>query len=297
MLSVEMVTCSYAPDYELCKMLCESIDKYVVPSIGHTIVVDKRDQQLFANLSNTRTKIVTVEDVLPWFFWQFPLYQKIWLTPVSFPVRGWVLQQIIKLSAPCYTNKDVILLVDSDTYFVRQFTESHVLSNDKIKFYHDPSCDMLAPTMYKHRMWHKTAARLLGMPLPEKLYFDVDYVGSLIIWHRDTIVKLQNRISEVTGNDWQTSVARSWNFSEYILYGIYAHQYLNDSVHHEFITHSLCHSCWTAKDIDTDDKLSLYVRSIKEYHVMAHIQSKNEISILQRRAIYESIKSRIEEIQ
>ena len=53
-----IVTPSYAPDFERCKMLCQSVDKYVSSYTKHVIIVDKNDQRLFNQLKTEKTEII-----------------------------------------------------------------------------------------------------------------------------------------------------------------------------------------------------------------------------------------------
>lgn len=94
-----IVTPSYAPDYEPCRLLAETVTRCVTPAFEHYIVVDRRDLKLFAGLSSPRTHIVAKQEVLPWFLHQAPWTANWWINVKGLPVRGWVLQQVIKLSA------------------------------------------------------------------------------------------------------------------------------------------------------------------------------------------------------
>ena len=49
-----MVTASYAPDFERCRLLCETIDRFVTGAPRHYILVEQRDVALFRQLGNAR---------------------------------------------------------------------------------------------------------------------------------------------------------------------------------------------------------------------------------------------------
>ena len=104
--SYGMVTPSYGPDFELCRLLCRSIDIHVPSDIHHYLVVPKNDADLFSKLANHRRSIIIEETVLPGWLHKLPLTKKWRLSTRSLPVRSWVCQQIIKMSAPSYTKED-----------------------------------------------------------------------------------------------------------------------------------------------------------------------------------------------
>ena len=95
---IEIITCSYRPDLERCRRLCESVERFVSRDVFHTLIVPQRDLALFAPLANGRRRVLAVQQVLPGNFRQLPLGEKWWMDSHGWPVRGWVLQQLVKLS-------------------------------------------------------------------------------------------------------------------------------------------------------------------------------------------------------
>ena len=49
-----IVTASYAPDFERCRLLCETIDRFVTGASHHYILVEQRDVALFRQLADAR---------------------------------------------------------------------------------------------------------------------------------------------------------------------------------------------------------------------------------------------------
>ena len=73
-----IITPSYAPDFERCRLLSETITQFHQSPINHYIIVDQKDYQLFSQLKKANTEIMTVESVLPWWIKRenvFKLYQ------------------------------------------------------------------------------------------------------------------------------------------------------------------------------------------------------------------------------
>src|SRR3546814_11714277 len=106
-----LITVSYRVDLVLARGLCASVDAFLDERVEHVLVVPRSDEQLFAPLLTARRRLVLVEDVLPRDYRKLPLPQRIhvgpfrrrlremWWTPRGV-VRGWIIQQVLKLSAP-----------------------------------------------------------------------------------------------------------------------------------------------------------------------------------------------------
>ena len=97
--NLALITCSYGPDLERCRRLCASVDKYVPAGIEHTLIVPQRDYSMFAEFKNRRRSLLITEEVVPGRFIQVPMLRKWWLSESRWPVRGWIMQQITKMSA------------------------------------------------------------------------------------------------------------------------------------------------------------------------------------------------------
>jgi hypothetical protein len=70
MKRMSVVTKSFAPDFELCADLHQSMLDYSPDSVHHHIVVPERDLKLFGRLAGPRTHIRCETDLLP--RWLFP---------------------------------------------------------------------------------------------------------------------------------------------------------------------------------------------------------------------------------
>jgi hypothetical protein len=101
-LTASLVTCSYSGDFEACRLLCESVDRYVPDTIHHSLFVPAGDMELFSDLASSRRTIAAQESLLPRWFYKLPMpgqpwrallrlpRRNIYLTPYSLPVRGWI---------------------------------------------------------------------------------------------------------------------------------------------------------------------------------------------------------------
>ena len=65
---IAFVTQSYKPDYDACKLLCRSLDKFAPPPIRHYIFVNDEDYQDFQALKYGNHIVMKKSTVLPWYF-------------------------------------------------------------------------------------------------------------------------------------------------------------------------------------------------------------------------------------
>lgn len=237
-----IVTCSYAPDAERCRRLCQSIDRFVPGSIEHLIIVPRRDYPLFSDLHRGRRRVHVTEEVVPGNFYHLPAARKLWLGPGAWPVRGWIMQQITKLSANYAVDTEVMMFADSDLELIRPLDPELLLRGEQLRLHRIPG----AMDTGEHLRWHHRAARLLGQ---SPRYFGSDYVGQLITWRRSNLKGLQTHLEAVHGSPWYRPVAHSLRFSEYILYGSYVEHVLGRAQSgHFYCENDICHCCWSPDD-------------------------------------------------
>jgi len=282
---------SYRGDFELARDLCRSLDSYLDEEIEHILVVPRADLLMFSPLAGGRRRVVTVEDVLPRGYLQLPVprevrlgrfvkrIREIWIGPGG-AVRGWIIQQILKLSAPSFTDREVIVFADSDIVLVAPLTAERLVRGDRVRLYRVPGAAADLPT---HVRWHEASARLLG--LEARGYLGADYIGNLITWRRSTILRLQECLSRgAPGRRWDKVVARRrGGFSEYVLYGVFADLVLGaDESGHFAATEDLVHAGWFF-DLSTDDGVEDFVGGFTAGQVGVAIQSTERFTLDQRR--------------
>jgi len=134
---IDIVTKSYAPDFESCCELHASVLRHTSPGVVHRLIVPKSDVALFGTLRSERLEISCTEEKLPAHFWSAQHVDVVFKTlavmasPVRKmrrsagelfvntrriwpPVRGWILQQIVKLAAVAESDADILITIDSD---------------------------------------------------------------------------------------------------------------------------------------------------------------------------------------
>jgi hypothetical protein len=239
---ITIVTCSYGPDASRCRRLCRSIDRFVPATIEHCIIVPRRDYPLFRDLHSGRRRVHVTEEVVPGKFRHLPTARKMWLGPGAWPVRGWIMQQVTKLSANHAVDTELMMFADSDLELIRPLDETLLLDGGQLRLHRVPG----AMSTGKHLQWHHRAARLLGK---QPRYFGSDYIGQLITWRRSNLEGLQAHLENVHGTPWYRPVARSVTFSEYILYGAYVEHVMGKARNgHFYCADDICHCCWLAAD-------------------------------------------------
>jgi len=214
MKNIALVTPSFAPDFERCRLLVESVDRYVIGISGHYIVVDRRDFELFKPLASPRTRILVVEDILPDWIYRDPERPNQWTGRGQGSITNWVLQQLVKMSVVDVLTEEVLVFCDSDNAFIRPVDlRERMVRDNRIGLFRvdDPSPELAA--------WRDVAFELLGLDIKDAPV--VNYVGNLIAWSHDHVIAMRNRIAAVHGKTWIRVAARHASISEYVLYGIY----------------------------------------------------------------------------
>src|SRR5215475_13891604 len=100
MTRMAVITKSFAPDFELCVALNRSVLANSPDTVQHHIIVPRSDLRLFGQLAGQRTHIRCEADLLPHTFVGVPFSNfMVNLNRPFPPVRGWILQQVVKLTA------------------------------------------------------------------------------------------------------------------------------------------------------------------------------------------------------
>jgi hypothetical protein len=285
-LTACLITPSYAPDFERCRLLCESVAQFVYPQIPHYIIVDKKDLKLFSHLQNNYTHILTKESILPWWIWRIPFLKNSWFSLKTPPIRGWLVQQLIKIGIAHHVTEDILIFVDSDVAFIRSFEVESIIHENQVRMFSDP--ESIFDYMETHRKWYDTAAQLVGTdPIP---FPGTDYIVQLAMWRRENVLKLCNHIEKISGKSWIETLGSVWNLSEYVLYGVFIESILKEESGHYYDPQDLCHPYW-GEDALSDRELQEFFDKISPHHVAIMISAKAGMSVTKYQELIQQINT------
>ncbi|MGY1631529.1 DUF6492 family protein [Geodermatophilus sp. SYSU D01186] len=280
MTSMAVLTPSYAPDFELCRDLHRSVLRYAPAEVEHHILVSRDDLELFDQLSGPRTRLHVAENMLPSGFISLPrMNYTINLRRPFPPVRGWIRQQILKLTAAAQVEADVVLVADSDVEFIRPFSAEIFCKDNTVRFYRRPKA--VNETLPRHVIWHDVARKMLGLPHAPPPHSD--YIAPLIACNPVLVSNMLQRIREVANRAWTDAVGREMHFSEYTLYGVYIEEIADPPARSFQSGDSLCHEYWEEKPLD-DNSAAAFLDAISPDDVAVMISAKSRTPLEVRRA-------------
>jgi hypothetical protein len=272
-----IVTASYAPDFERCRILCDTIDRHVTGYDCHYLLIDEPDRPLFEQLTGPERKIVTDRELLPWWLWRLPAPlspggKRLWLSPLTLPLHGWHVQQLKRIAIAHHIDADGLIYCDSDTAVVKSFDVQSVWRGGDIRLYCQDGGALTARN--DHLAWAAHAARAFG--IPEDRRSDDDYVCTFLTWKRQTVVDMCRHIEDTHRRPWISVIGRSRKFSECMLYGAYVDGVLGGAGHfRDGVT--LCPMQWF-DPAPSFEEITDLVASLESAQVAVGIQSFIPIS-------------------
>jgi hypothetical protein len=289
-VTLAILTPSYAPDFDDFAELHRSVLQFTDPTVLHYVVVPDEDLPLFGRLRSNRMVLVGYRGLLPSSFlstaWFARAAGRIPRMPRGArfiavntrhpwpPLRGWLLQQVVKLGMAMRAECDTLVVIDSDAQLIRPITDQTFASSGAVRFYRSPGA--ITAGMARHVTWHQTARRMLGVP-PDGPPPHADPIGSLVSWDPEVVRGCTARIAEVASRPWETAVSREWEFSEYVLYGEYLAEFGTPRQLSFTADDSLCHSHWDSHPLDAESARR-FVDSIAPHDVAVHVQSTSHTS-------------------
>lgn len=252
--SVAVVTPSFRRDFELCRLLSESVHLAFPEPVHHYIVVDHNDLALFKPLEDRRTTVLDTYEVLPSrLLRKVPRSRKwIWVGRPR-PVPGWVVQQVMKIGFAFHVEEQVLIVSDSDAVFLRPVTTDDLIKRGRVVLAYEPGG--IGPHLPLHVEWNDTAHELFGLPRPT--YPADDYESNVKVWSSAVAKQLCARIEEVTGDRWDSALVRRRLVAEGHFYGVYAVHLAPEQI--EPLRGSVCISEWGHDRVSEEQFVSLLV--------------------------------------
>ncbi len=274
-----VVTASYAPDFERCRLLCETLDRHVSGFAHHYILVEQRDVALFRQLEDSRRSVVDERDLLPSWLHAFddPLSlfrRRIWLSLRTQPLRGWHVQQLRRIAIAAHAAEDVLVYVDSDVAFLKPFDCAAFSRDGKVRLFRRE--DVLSSDGHgEHRIWSRNAGDALGIDASRVSTHD--YISTLIAWRRETVNAMCAGIEKTHGRDWAAVIGSARQFSECMIYGRYVDDVIGGAGHFHG-AEEFCRVHWNGQPL-SDDAFRHFVATMAPEQVAIGMQSFLGLSV------------------
>jgi hypothetical protein len=280
-MTTDLITVSYGPDFARCKRLCGTIDQHLEDYRHHLVIIPRRDLAAFRELEGAQRRVIAIESMMPGHYWQLPfsnwsLMATPGFTPRFAAMRGWIVQQLVKLGAAAASDADVLCMIDSDVQFCRGFSVRRFITGDRVRL---QTVEWSSPPSDRHPQWQATAENLLGL---EHDRFERDYIGNMITWRRDHLLSMLAHIENVHGKPWYIVVGRGLHFSEYILYGNYNDRVLGEASGHINECPHFCFELWDESELEA---LKGGDSGLKDEQIAVLIQSKLGLSEAEEREV------------
>lgn len=298
-MSLALVTPSYRNDAELFADLHRSVIRMTDESVVHYVIVPTADVELFTAIVSPRCIVVPEESLYPSHYKSIrginrllrllpyvPAHARIAAinTKNLFrPVRGWMMQQALKLEMCRQLSVDTVLLIDSDVELVRPITEDSFRDGERARLYRRP--EAIDGHLPLHVEWIKVSRLLLGLSPAE--FPASDYISSLCVWEPTIVRAMLAHVEQVTDLHWMDAITGQQTFSEWTLYGVFAEAVMNYS-ESAMTESSLCHSYWGKDSLTVENALEFALR-IQPNDVAVLIQSKTRTRRAVRRTAIDAI--------
>lgn len=253
MTEFAVITPSFRPDVELFTDLHRSVLQHTGLRIIHHVLVPDVDRTVFAQFEGPRCRVWTASELLPRRYLRLP-WSRVRVNarrPWS-PIRGWVLQQVLKIAAAHAIDAEAALMADSDVVLVRDVSAGTFVVDGRIALFRVPGG--VDGTMPNHIRWHQMARQLLGLP-PQLQPPLPDYISALNVWSLVIVRQMSRRIQEVSGRHWVDALTAHSQISEFILYGVFVDEIMTAPGSRWPGNTAICHSYWDTRPLDMDAAL------------------------------------------
>lgn len=284
-MTAAVVTASYTPDFERCRLLCETMDSHVTSFGHHYLLVEGRDVALFRQLQGPHRTVVDERDILPGWLRAFDdpaslFKRRIWLSLRTKPLRGWHVQQLRRMAIAFHAAEDVLVYCDSDVVFLKPFDCSVYWRDGRVRLFRRDNA-LLAGTRYDHREWSRNAGRLLG--IPQGVVSNHDYITTLMSWRRKSVLDLCGRIENLSGRHWVATVGSDRKFSECMIYGRYIDEVVAGADHFHG-SEEYCRVHWFGEQL-SDAQFHAFIDTMTPEQVAIGIQSFTGMDISRMRRL------------
>jgi hypothetical protein len=272
-----VITASYGPDIELFADLHASVLRHFPNDVNHYVVVPAGDLADFSRFAGPRCRVLSVSEFLPREVVDVPGLN-LWLNIRSPwpPLRGWIVQQLVKIGLASDVDADAVVVADSDVVFIRPVSLNDFTRGSAVLLCR--AVGVITEDLPRHMIWVQRAHQLLGLPLGSPPYND--YVGNPVPWDRRLVSAMCDRVEEVTGRPWTTAVGRNLHVSECMLYGTFVDA-ASGGAHPAQAEQPLrCHSYWDEVPLDLPGAVDFLAgASDEDFAVMLSAKSATPLHV------------------
>lgn len=165
-------------------------------------------------------------------------------------------------------------------FFVKDFDLNNYLRDDLVRLL--AQSGQVTPDSPHLPQWYYDASKLLQIDEPQ--FPATNYLGSLIFWRRDNVLKLHRYLEETNQKPWKEVLCANWNLSEYILYGVFVEKILQEKSGHYFDNYDLCHNYWQEESL-SGDKIKDFLGSVPPDTISAMFSAKANIPVSSYRSL------------
>lgn len=268
-----IVTASYAPDFDRCRLLCETMDRFVSGVSKHYLLVEHSDVARFRALETARRIVVDECDLLPPWLRSFRdptslFRRRVWLSAKTMPLRGWHVQQLRRIAIAAHAGEDVLVYCDSDVAFLKPFDCGAFGRGGLVRLFRRDNA--LEDVDAREQVtWSRNAGAVLGIAAPA--VSPHDYIATLIAWRRSAVAGMCRRIEDQTGRHWASALGLKRKFSECMLYGRYVDEVLGGDGHFHG-SEEFCRVHWTGRPM-SDAEFHAFVDGMAPEQVAIGMQS------------------------
>jgi len=179
------------------------------------------------------------------------------------------------------TSAPFLVFIDSDVVLIRSLDLRTLLAPSGASYLQQAP---MRPELTRHQRWYSAARKLFA--IGDKSSPPHNYVGNLIVWRAAVVKALHAHLDALHHEPWQRAIARTRDFSEYILYGVYASEVHRSADAHVFQPSELTCSVWVSK-------CALVAEAIADVmspnSVALHLQSTLPLSVNERRKLCQQV--------
>lgn len=230
MSEIAFFTPTYREDIERFLLLRDSIRRFYQGTATHVIAVPRDDESLFRSLTagDDELEIIIQNDLVDRKFYPANWYavlekllpSQAWRFAKFAGRNGWIIHIIIKLSLPRFISDRPALLLDSDSFFTRPFSDKDLGNPASQRLLVKWVPDTPIPAQQKHL---RRTREILGAPVGP---MEHNYQSHPEVWYPDWVSRLQNHLEDQYQMTWQDALFQAGTISSSALYGTYVEEVL-----------------------------------------------------------------------